>query len=112
MSLDDLLHFVLDLLGQDPTTHLLEQVSVRCGKCLGAKYLMSCAQGPTEACSSQGLLPCADFVDIHGVEHTVDTGVDQRCHDLGWHAEETVKNLFAFGNIARTAGIEAVSAVQ
>lgn len=35
---------------------------------------------------SQGLLPGVDLVDGDLVEHTVDTGVDQRGHDLGRHA--------------------------
>ena len=37
--------------------------------------------------SLQGLLPGTDLGDVDVVEHTVDTGVDERSHDLGGHAE-------------------------
>ena len=68
MSLDDLLHLLLDLLGQDTTAELLEESRV-----LSLELL------------SEGLLPSADLVDLDVVEETVDTGVDKRSHDLGGH---------------------------
>ena len=68
VSSDDLLHLLLNLLGEDTTTELLEESRV-----LSLELL------------SERLLPGADLVDVDRVEETVDTGVDKRGHDLSWH---------------------------
>lgn len=68
MSRDDLLHLLLNLLGEDTTSELLKKGSVLSLELFGER-----------------LLPGADLADLDVVEKTVDTGVDKRSHDLSWH---------------------------
>jgi len=83
VGLNDLLHLLLNLLGQDTTTELLEEGLVLRLELLNAELLACSWQ--KRAGSLQGLLPSGDLVGLDFVEETVDTGVDQWGHDLGRH---------------------------
>lgn len=81
---DDLLHLLLDLLGEDTTAELLEQTLVLRLELLSAESVSK--RSITELkFHSQRSLPSGNLVDGDLVKHTVDTGVDKRSHDLGGH---------------------------
>lgn len=96
MAIDDLLHLLLDLLGQDTTTELLEESTVLRLEELSARLELAKGKQICLKSDLQGLFPSGDLLDGDLVEHTVNTSVDKRSHNLGGHTRQKISKRHSF----------------
>ena len=86
VSLNDLFHLLLNLLGQHTTAQLFKKRRVLSLQQFGATIIVSDTIPHVPTRYSQRALPYGNLGNIDFVEHTVHTGVDERSHELGGHA--------------------------